>query len=144
MQQFGEVYGENYKQLHGQKSLVMPNLEGGLQKHGENGKKEDDEDETKLKDLGEVMQKYSPSFWHGWQERYVELKNKKLKYFKSKDSKLPQGVLNFDHFECKVMSDKELDCFKLTIVGQEREFYFKAPSVDSSQMWQKELRKHIE
>ena len=42
------------------------------------------------------------------------------------------------------MSDKEPDCFKLSIMGQDREFYFKAPSVDSAQLWQKELKKHIE
>ena len=61
MQQFGEKYGDNYKELHQGKSLVMPENGGGLKKQQQNGKGE--YEEGRLMDLCMVMQKYSPSFW---------------------------------------------------------------------------------
>jgi hypothetical protein len=58
------------------------------------------------------LQKKSPSFFSGWQERYVKLDQKKLRYFKGADAKYPNGVLNFDHYESKIeIAKKDPCCF---------------------------------
>ena len=94
--------------------------------------------------------KYSPSMWAGWQKRYVVLKERKLKYFKSnskQDLAVPLGVINFDHFRCwcEPMEEAKKTQFQIEIVGlDKRQFQFKAYQQKESTEWQKELRRHIE
>ena len=67
--------------------------------------------------------KESPSIWISWQQRYIMLKEKKLKYYKSlsaEDMKSPQGVINFDNFACfveNVDSDKTGQTFAIGFMG---------------------------
>ena len=77
------------------------------------------------------LEKYSPSMFAGWQRRYVIIKNRKLKYYtsdKEKDLKIPLGILNFDHLNCKVSKiDQNSNCFNVQIIGIEnRIFQFRA------------------
>lgn len=55
-----------------------------------------------LKSLTGIILKKSPAFFTPWQERFVMLENKKLKYFKHLGAKYPCGVINFDQFLCSV------------------------------------------
>jgi len=44
----------------------------------------------------------------GWKEKYVVLKDRKLKYFINENAKFANGVINFDHFETTIeKSDKD-------------------------------------
>jgi hypothetical protein len=69
--------------------------------------------------------KSSPSLFAGWQERWLELKDRKLSYYKNKGDKVPQGVLNFDLFMCSVEDGAKDTDFKLIISGQTRTFEFR-------------------
>lgn len=69
--------------------------------------------------------KYSPSMWAGWQKRYIVLKDRKLKYYKSdspQHMEVPLGVINFDHFRCfcQTKSDDKDLVFEIEIDGVER------------------------
>jgi hypothetical protein len=53
------------------------------------------------------LQKKSPSFFKGWQQRFFILKDRKLKYYNAKvpvnsTKAIPKGVINFDYFTCSV------------------------------------------
>lgn len=51
------------------------------------------------------LQKKSPSLLGGWQDRFIVLKDRKLKYYKSNkaaDMQVPKGVINFDQFSCSI------------------------------------------
>ena len=91
------------------------------------------------------LYKKSPSLFVGWQERYAILKERKLKYFKSnsaEDLAVPQGVLNFDHFNCTVekCDDKDGILFNIHIMGiDDRTFQFKAQNKQDAINWQIEL-----
>jgi|DEB0MinimDraft_12_1074336.scaffolds.fasta_scaffold74266_1 hypothetical protein len=81
-------------------------------------KKDKDEDSKengdKLQDINGSLSKWSPALFSGWQERYFKLNNKKIKWFKNEASTIPQGVLNFDHFECNLEEvAKDPCCFNL-------------------------------
>jgi len=58
-----------------------------------------------------------------------------LRNFEEKKSK---GVINFDHFGCKVKSNtRHPERFSIHINGiKSRAFQFKAPSVGLSKVWQ--------
>mmetsp|Transcript_18036 Transcript_18036/g.30738 ORF Transcript_18036/g.30738 Transcript_18036/m.30738 type:complete len:192 (+) Transcript_18036:824-1399(+) len=108
------------------------------------------------KDKRGLLFKYSPSWFAGWQERYVQLVDRKLKYFKlsSKNKVLgedvemiPQGVFNFDQFmfEVEEVPDSKGLCFSINIFGiPERKFKFRADSVEESVAWQQEIKRHID
>ena len=56
------------------------------------------------------LQKWSPAFLVGWQKRFLIVKDRKLKYYKSEspeDLMAPQGVLNFDFFNCEIVDIAE-------------------------------------
>ena len=53
------------------------------------------------------LMKYSPSFLKGWQKRYVILKDKRLYYKKTKEQPYPNGVVNFDHFQCFLLTNSK-------------------------------------
>jgi hypothetical protein len=76
------------------------------------------------------MKKLSPALFAGWQDRYVVLKDKKLKWFTKEDAKFANGILNFDHFEATIeQCEKDLTCFKISITGiSDRTFDFRAIS----------------
>ena len=81
--------------------------------------------------------KYSPSMLKGWQKRYVILKDKRLYYKKTKEQPYPNGVVNFDHFQCFILSNvKDPLQFQIKIEGQNREFKFKSDDKEVSQKWQ--------
>jgi hypothetical protein len=86
----------------------------------------------------------SPSWFAGWQERYIHLVNRKITYFKEDpdiiswnkcgDRTMPQplGVINFDHFWVKIESPSTQPSkeFNLSIHGfPDRIFRFKAQSI---------------
>lgn len=48
------------------------------------------------------MQKKSPRFFVGWQERFFVLKDSKLSYFENEHAKDPKGIINFDLMEATV------------------------------------------
>ena len=51
---------------------------------------------------GEVY-KYSPSLFAGWQKRYLSLKDRNMRYYKTKNGQqVQQGVLNFDLYNSDV------------------------------------------
>ena len=51
---------------------------------------------------GEVF-KYSPSLFAGWQKRILLVKDRNLRYFKTKNGKqVQQGVLNFDLYHAEI------------------------------------------
>jgi hypothetical protein len=79
-----------------------------------------------LKILTGIMYKRSPALFAPWQERYVMLEDKKLKYFKFLGAKYPCGVLNFDNFLCTVkLNNWNPLVFIIKMVGSERVFEFK-------------------
>jgi len=89
--------------------------------------------------------KSSPSFFKGWQDRIVVLKDRKLKYFKTEQSLVPSGVINFDLFKCYVKENEKDPCiFRVGIEGNDRIFEFKAASPDSSAEWQQAIQFHID
>ena len=144
MTHFGKTYAENNKELHGGKEdLLVPRSMSGNVAHLLHNKKEDSKNETT--ELKSKLLKYSPNLFKGWQERIFLLKNRKIQWFKN-DTKnpstylqpgsVPQGVLNFDHFECKVEAhDKDPLCFNLSVTGSDRTFNLKAKSEQDSKAW---------
>jgi len=79
--------------------------------------------------LGEMtgqLKKLSPSLFTGWQDRYIVLKDKKMKYFTTKNAKFASGVLNFDHFDTKIEKCDKKTKFNMNITGIDRTFEFKA------------------
>ena len=85
-----------------------------------------------------ILKKYSRStLIHGWTDRYVVLKNKTLKYYKSINSKVAMGVLNFDHFEITIEKDKKDETyFKLHISGINNiVFDFKTDTKEHAHEW---------
>lgn len=64
------------------------------------------------------------------------------------DMQAPQGVLNFDFFNCEVVSidnDKSGLQFGINITGVEnRTITFKASSIGECDAWRDELNRHIE
>ena len=88
--------------------------------------------------------KKSPSMLKGWQQRYVTLKDKKLRYFKNDKAKFASGCINFEFYEVKIERNEKDPCiFTLKIEGNDREFIFKAATLESSTDWITELHKHI-
>ena len=53
-----------------------------------------------------ILQKWSPSLFAGYQDRFITLENKVLTYFKEEKKGVPsmQGVLNFDLYACSLHS----------------------------------------
>ena len=91
------------------------------------------------------LHKKSPRLLAGWQERYITLKDRKLRYFKGQGAKYPAGVLNFDHFEINIVKSTNNNCcFNMTISGvANRTFEFKAATTDKAKEWFDEISKHI-
>ena len=56
--------------------------------------------------IGKV-EKYSPALFARWQERLLEVSNRKLTYSKQEKWKAPvmAGILNFDMYRCSVQRD---------------------------------------
>ena len=98
-----------------------------------------------LKEKKGMLKKLPPSFFTGWQDRYVILKDKKLKYLTKESAKFASGVLNFDHFETTIeRSEKDQTKFKLNISGiSDRTFEFKAENAEKCKEWYDEIFKHI-
>jgi hypothetical protein len=92
-----------------------------------------------------TLSKKSPSMLKGWQQRFVVLKDKKLRYYKNENSKFAKGCINFEFYEVTIKrSQKDPLCIKLFITGvNERRFQFKAATVDSATAWLTEILKHI-
>ena len=92
-----------------------------------------------------MLKKLSPAFLTGWQDRYIVLKDKKLKYYKSQNSRYASGVLNFDHFETTIeKTAKEPTKFKINISGvSNRTFEFKAATNEKAQEWYDLIFAHI-
>lgn len=92
-------------------------------KYAESSRRGTLQDNLKLpQDKEGFIMKNSPSIWAGWQRRYLILKDRKLKYFKSnskEDLKVPLGVINFDHFRCwcEPIDDGKKPQFLLQIEG---------------------------
>ncbi len=77
--------------------------------------------------------KSSPSFFKGWQDRFLVVRDRKLKYFKNEQSLVPSGVINFDLFKCFVQENEKDPCvFRVGIEGVDRIFDFKAASTQDS------------
>jgi len=76
------------------------------------------------------VQKKSPSFFAGWQDRNVTLENGILRYSKEKNGVVEiLGTLNFDLYQCFVIQDpSDMAEFKITFNGNEREFLFRTSS----------------
>ena len=98
-----------------------------------------------LQEKSGFLHKKSPSLLGGWQERFIKLKDRKMRYFKGQNATFPAGVLNFDHFEISIcMSKSNNCCFNMTISGiDNRTFEFKAASASAAQEWHDEILKHI-
>lgn len=94
-----------------------------------------------LPELSGWLHKKSPALFAGWQKRYVTIKNKKLKYFKTSESRIPSGVLNFDIFKVHVMPGKNSE-FSLYLEGQTRQFEFKADSEQAKAEWLRAIVEH--
>jgi len=75
----------------------------------------------------------------------VLLKDKKLRYYKKEGAKFAKGCINFEFYEVIVeRSEKDPCCFNLKIVGVEnRNFEFKAATVESATAWNTEILRHI-
>lgn len=64
---------------------------------------------VKLDNQGEALykkgyvEKRSPSFFKGWQRRYLELVGQTLSYFKNTQEDVPRGSLCFDKCEAEVV-----------------------------------------
>ena len=72
------------------------------------------------------LRKQKPGMMGGWQERLVEVDNKKLSYFKkNKDLELVRGgVLSFDFYQISVRKFAKEPIFALCLKGNDREFVF--------------------
>ena len=68
------------------------------------------------------LKKYSPSIFFGWQDRYVKVEDRQLKWFKKAEL---QGIINFDLYGCTVekIANKPRE-FAITVEGIERKFEF--------------------
>ena len=96
-----------------------------------------------MKEKSGTLMKSSPSIFIGWQERQIILKDRKLKYFKPKNT-MPSGVFNFDHYMCHVaLSTKDQCVFTIKIEGVDRVFEFKAPDNSTSKEWVDAIEFHI-
>ena len=76
---------------------------------------------TGMKEMRGYLEKFSPALLKGWQRRYVILKDHKLKYyldFEEQHLQAPQGVINFDNFQCSVEPVNQ-KCFNLKMEGQD-------------------------
>ena len=64
----------------------------------------------------------------------------------AEDMQVPQGVFNFDFFNCEIVdNDKTGLQFGINITGVEkRTIVFKASSVCECEAWKDELNRHIE
>ena len=129
LEKFRDSYGKNYEYLHGGSSLVIPKDENGNRNTtiARKRKLTQEEMEAQVKDLSGTLFKNSPSMFKGWQERYFVLKDRKIKWYKNKESKTPLGVLNFDFYKCDCdpVKDDPL-CFDLKLYGTDRVFKMKA------------------
>ena len=101
-------------------------------------------EKNKPQEIEGYLEKYSPSIFTGWQNRYFTLKNRKLKYFKDKNSKNPKGCFNFDFMtvDIKVSNDYPNE-FRLTILGNDRNFDFRAKDEQTAKKWIYEIKNHI-
>lgn len=89
------------------------------------------------------LQKKSPSYFSGWQERYVILKDKKLKYFTHEGARFPQGVLNFDLFSCELINSAPKQ-FAIKMAGADRLFEFQAFDEIEANDWKRVIQLHID
>ena len=84
------------------------------------------------------MKKWSPALFAGWQGRIVEIKERTLKYYKQKKDEEPVmcGILNFDLYACEVVpTPNEPRQFMVKVLGNEREFFFKAKTAEDAKEW---------
>ncbi|CDW89888.1 ph domain containing protein [Stylonychia lemnae] len=94
------------------------------------------------KDLKGYLQKKSPSFFRGWQDRYVTLKDHKMCYFEKEGDVDPKGVINFDLAKADVkFIDKKT--FQIIIEGSERSFMFRSHEDAITEDWVNEIKRHI-
>ena len=91
------------------------------------------------------VQKKSPSFFAGWQDRNVTLEDGVLRYSKEKNGVVEiLGTLNFDLYQCFVTQDpSDMADFKITFNGNEREFLFRTTSAQLTTEWVKIIQMHI-
>lgn len=139
MNQFMLNYKELKQSLHNDQSETLNNMKTQrLSSMNEGTFKL--ENNQRLRQQKGILLKYSPSWFSGWQERYFVLDNKKIKWFKNVNDKIPQGVLNFDFYKCIVQTvPGKKRCFNLTLNGNDRVFQIKAHSEDDSMEWQQAL-----
>ena len=137
---FDERYTSNYDHLHQGNSKVVPDkVRNGLSLYRKQN------DDTELHELNDLLEKQSGSLFGGWNERYLHLKDGKLRYYKESDSRFPQGVFNFDQFNCFVREvEDEPESFTVQMEGTDKEFKFRAPTTEIADLWRNEIRKHIE
>jgi len=90
--------------------------------------------------------KKSPAMFVGWQDRFVVLEDRKLRWFKSnqgKDLAVPEGVINMEHFEIilEIPNDNQGGLhFNLRFNGiDQRIFEFRAKTREDAEEWQLEL-----
>ena len=142
MHDFGQLFCKNKDKLHSGNQLVIPPNSTKLTSLKPLSARNK---ERQLNELQGIMWKWSPSLFAGWQERFFTLKNKKLRWFKNNTSKVPQGVMNFDFFECKcVMAEGEKKEFNIHMEGTDRIFHLKTKTEDEAQYWLTNIQKHIE
>lgn len=137
---FDQRYTSSYDHLHHGNSKVLPdNVRNGLSVYNKQN-----EEDSELQELNDLLEKESGSLFGGWNERFLHLKDGKLRYFKEANSQFPQGVFNFDQFNCFVREvEDETECFIVQMDGTDKEFKFRAPSTEIADLWRNEIQKHI-
>lgn len=83
-----------------------------------------------------MVQKKSPSFFAGWQDRLLEVKNRTFTYSKvgKNGEHEVTGTLNFDFYECFINMEGS-NQFTITFTGNDRKFEFKCKDENEAQEW---------
>ncbi|CAD8068902.1 unnamed protein product [Paramecium primaurelia] len=93
------------------------------------------------------LQKKSPHFLIGYQQKYCELENRVFSYYKS-DNKLElEGSLDFDlqAYEFRQIQNERHQTIQFTLIpkGTQKEFVFQATQPETTHLWALQIQIHL-
>jgi hypothetical protein len=79
---------------------------------------------------GYLEKRENKIFGDAWEERFVELENQELSYYKENEEgeRIRMGILDFDIYQVTIEVDGKEPGFNLRIRNSDHEFSFRAPS----------------
>ncbi|KAI8333835.1 hypothetical protein BC941DRAFT_515836 [Chlamydoabsidia padenii] len=92
------------------------------------------------------LMKQKHGLYRSWQKRYFVLQGRELSYYRHETDKVPQNVLDLDHYTISFKKQSRRNC-TFVLVAEEHymqpDYYLQAESKDHLDIWVSHLQQHM-